>query len=86
MFNEWFQNFANIKFLIDLDTLRDDPSLIFAWELTRAQVKKPGANESLLTYLSFESTDVADSNTTIAATQIKHCLICRHKGFSFVKI
>ena len=26
-------------------------------------------------------TDVADSATTIAATQIKHCPICRHKGF-----
>ena len=54
MFNEWFQNFANIKFRIDLDTFRDDPSLSFAWELTRAQAKKPGTNESLLTYLSFE--------------------------------
>ena len=30
MFNEWFQNFANIKFRIDLDTLRDDLSLSFA--------------------------------------------------------
>ena len=54
MFNEWFQNFANIKIWIDLDTFRDDPSLSFAWELTWAQAKKPGANESLLTYLSFE--------------------------------
>ena len=54
MFNEWFINFANIKFKIDLDTFRDDQSLSFAWELTRAQAKKPGANESLLTYLSFE--------------------------------
>ena len=47
MFNEWFQNFANVKFLIDLDTFRDDPSLSFAWALTRAQAKKSGANESL---------------------------------------
>ena len=31
-------------------------------------------------------TDEADSATTIAATQIKHCLICRHKGFPFAKI
>ena len=54
MFNEWFQNFVNINFRIDLDTFRDDPSLSFAWELTRAMAKKPGANESLLTYLSFE--------------------------------
>ena len=54
MFNEWFQNLANIKFQIDLDTFRDDPSLSFAWELTRAQAKKPSANELLLTYLSFE--------------------------------
>ena len=53
MFNEWFQNFAKIKFRIDLDTFRDDPSLSFAWELSRAQAKKPDANESLLTYLSF---------------------------------
>ena len=54
MFNEWFQIFANIKFRIDLDTFRDDPSLSFALELTRAQAKKPGSNESLLTYSSFE--------------------------------
>ena len=54
MCNEWFQNFANIKFRIDPDTFRDDPSLSFAWELTRAQAKKPGANEPLFTYLSFE--------------------------------
>ena len=54
MFNEWLQNFANIKFRIYLDTFRDDRSLNFAWELTRDQAKKPGANESLLTYLSFE--------------------------------
>ena len=54
MFNECFLNFANIKFRIDLDTFRDDPSLSFAWELTRAHAKKPGANESLLTCLSFE--------------------------------
>ena len=54
MFNEWFQNFANIKFRIDLDTFRDDPSLSFAWELTRIHAKKPGANESVLLYLSFE--------------------------------
>ena len=54
MFNEWFQIFANIKFRIDLDTFRDDPSLSFDWELTKAQAKKPGANESRLTYLSFE--------------------------------
>ena len=27
MFNEWFQNLAKIKFRIDLDTFRDDPSL-----------------------------------------------------------
>ena len=54
MINEWFQNLANIKFRIDLDTFRDDLSLSFASELTRAQAKKPGANESLLTYLSFE--------------------------------
>ena len=53
MFNEWFQNLANIEFRIDLDTFRDDPSLSFTWELT-SQTKKPGANESLLTYLSFE--------------------------------
>ena len=54
MVNEWFQNLANIKFRIDLDTFRDDSSLRFAWELARAQAKKPGANESLLKYLSFE--------------------------------
>ena len=56
MFNEWFQNFASIKLRIDLDTFRDDRSLSFAWELTRAQAKKPGANELhvLLTYLNFE--------------------------------
>ena len=54
MFNEWFQNFANIKFRIDLDTFMDDPILIFTWELTRAQAKKPGANESLYTCLRFE--------------------------------
>ena len=54
MFNEWFHNFAYIKFRIILDTFRDDPSLSFAWGLTRAQAKKPGANESLLLYLSFE--------------------------------
>ena len=54
MFNEWFQNFAKIKFRIDLDTFRDDPSLNFAWELTRAQAKKPGSNESLLLYFIFE--------------------------------
>ena len=31
-------------------------------------------------------TDVADSATTIAATQIKHCLIYRHKDFPMVTI
>ena len=36
MFNEWFQNLAHIKFRIDLDTFKDDPSLSFAWQLSRA--------------------------------------------------
>ena len=82
MLNEWFKNFAKIRFRIHLDTM----SQFCPCEITREQTKKPGTHESLLTYLRMCFTDAADSAMTTTATQIKHCLICRHKDFLSVTI
>ena len=75
MFNEWFQDFVNIKLRIDLSTFRDDPNLGFAVETNSSPSHETWCKR--ITFNKFEfwriiipSTDVADLTTTIAATQV----------------
>ena len=70
---------------------RDDPDLSLALKTNYSRGQETWFKR--ITHNTFEFwrinmlfTDVADSARTIAATQVKHCLICRHKYFPFFTI
>ena len=89
MFNEWFQNFVNIKLRIDLDTFGDYPNLGFAVETNSSRshetwCKRITFNKFKFWRIIMPFTDVADSTTPIAATQVTHRLMRRHKVFPLV--